>query len=186
MVLTDSNYKTLGKGDIAPNFSLKGTDDKTYTLENFKDAKAILIVFMCNHCPYVIPKLPELKRIQKDFQDKGLVVIGINPNNAKDYPDDSFLNMKKIVSEMRFNFLYLRDETQETAKEYGAVCTPDPFLFDCNKRLIYHGRLDDTHGDTPAKEHEMYEIINKYLLENDIPNHEEPSRGCSIKWLYDE
>ena len=115
MSLIESIYSKLKKGEKAPDFTLPATDGKTYSLDDFKDAKAILIVFMCNHCPYVKPKLNELKRITSDYKDKGLIVLGINSNEDENYPDDSFENMKKVVEEKGINFIYLRDETQETA-----------------------------------------------------------------------
>ena len=97
MVLIGSDYTQLKKGDLAPNFSLPGTDDEMYSLEDFQGEKAVLIVFMCNHCPYVIPKIAELKRITADYKEKGLIVIGINPNEDENYPEDSFENMKLMV-----------------------------------------------------------------------------------------
>ena len=140
MSLVESISK-LKKGVKAPDFNLPGTDGKSYSLNNFKNAKALLIVFMCNHCPYVKPKLDELKRIQEDYKEKGLMVVGINPNDEKFVPEDNFENMKKIVKEKGINFVYLRDESQEVAKEYGASCTPDPFLFDSEHKLIFHSRI---------------------------------------------
>ncbi|MDP6547385.1 MAG: thioredoxin family protein [Candidatus Woesearchaeota archaeon] len=184
MSLIESIYSKLKKGEKAPDFTLPATDGKTYSLDDFKDAKAILIVFMCNHCPYVKPKLNELKRITSDYKDKGLIVLGINSNEDENYPDDSFENMKKVVEEKGINFIYLRDETQETAKDYGASCTPDPLLFDSNLNLIFHSRLDDTHGEEAANKHEMHEAIGQYLENGSISLTEQPSLGCSIKWKH--
>lgn len=150
-----SKYDILKKGSLAPDFNLLGTDDKKHTLNSLKGEKFTLIVFMCNHCPYVIPRLDELNKLNEKIN-----VIGINPNDPVKYPDDSFENMKKLP----VKFPYLIDETQEIAKKYGAVCTPDPFLFDENLKLIYHGRIDD---------------IEKALTSS---IEEIPSQGCSIKW----
>jgi peroxiredoxin len=180
MVLTSSDYNKLNKGDIAPSLELKGTDDKEHKLSRLKGEKATLIVFMCNHCPYVIPKLHELNRIYKEFKDKGLNVIGINPNNNPEYPEDSFENMKKLD----VDFPYLFDETQEIAKAYGAVCTPDPFLFDKDLKLVFHSRIDDSHGKQNAEKHEMYDSIKELLEIGKITKKENPSMGCSIKWQY--
>lgn len=177
-----SEDKILKKGDLAPEFSLPATDGKTYSLSDFKDAKALLVVFMCNHCPYVKPKIDELIRITADYKDEGVVVIGINPNEDIDYPEDSFENMKLMVKEKNINFIYLRDESQEVAKAYGAVCTPDPFLFDKDFKLIYHGRIDDTHSSEPANEHELYIVIDEFLELGTVSFEENPSMGCSIKW----
>jgi len=184
MVLMGFDYNALKIGDSAPGFSLPATDGKTYSLEDFKRAKALLVIFICNHCPYVKPKIAEMKRITADYKDKGLVVVGINPNDDKNYPEDSFENMKRMVEERNINFIYLRDESQEVAKAYGAVCTPDPFLFDENFKLVFHSRIDDTHGDKPANRHELYEAIGEFLEKEDITLEEQPSMGCSIKWLY--
>ncbi len=184
MVLKESGYDVLKKGDKAPGFRLPATDGKVYSLEDFNGSKALLIVFMCNHCPYVIPKIPELKRIASEFKDEGLVVLGINPNEDKNYPEDSFENMKSLAEDLDINFLYLRDESQQVAKKYGAVCTPDPFLFDEDMKLIFHGRIDDTHADKPASKHELYEAIGKFLKDGHISVEEKSSMGCSIKWRY--
>ena len=184
MVLLKSLEK-LKTGDKAPEFDLKSTDGRTYNLSNFKNAKALLIVFMCNHCPYVKPKVNELKRIASDYKNKGLVVIGINPNDKDFVPEDDFEHMKKFVKERGINFVYLRDESQQTAKAYGASCTPDPFLFDSKFNLIFHSRLDDTHGQEEANRHEMHESIGEYLEKGRISLQEQPSMGCSIKWKKD-
>ena len=178
----ESIYNVLKKGAKAPDFSLPATDGKTYSLNDFKDAKALLIIFMCNHCPYVKPKFDELKRITADYKDKGLVVVGINPNDENYVPEDDFEHMKQVVEERGINFIYLRDETQETARAYGASCTPDPFLFDSEQKLIFHSRIDDTHEDKPVNKHEMHEVIGELLETGKISLQEQPSMGCSIKW----
>ena len=182
MVLTGSDYDKIRHGDTAPGFELKATDEKKYSLKDVKGDKATLIVFMCNHCPYVKPKLKELNRIAEDYKDKGVTVIGINPNESDNYPEDSFENMQEIVKEGKVKFLYLHDETQEIAKAYGAVCTPDPYLFDKDLKLIFHSRIDNTHGPIPAFKHEMHDAINEFLQTGKITHEEKPSMGCSIKW----
>lgn len=159
MVLMQSNYKKLNKGDKAPSFNLKGTDGNDYNLTYLRGKKATLVIFICNHCPYVIPKISEIDRIAKEFQ-KQLTVIAINSNNHPDYPEDSFENMKKFTDEKRFRFYYLFDETQEIAKAYGAVCTPDSYLFDKDLKLVYHGRIDPDHMKN-TKNPELYNIIDK-------------------------
>ncbi|MEK6949270.1 MAG: thioredoxin family protein, partial [Nanoarchaeota archaeon] len=148
-----------------------------------KDAKALLVIFMCNHCPYVKAKTEAIKNLQAKYKGKGLVVVGINSNDAADYPEDSFDGMVKTAKEKSFNFIYLIDETQEIAKAYGASCTPDPFLFDAEKKLAYHGRLNNQMepSDTPT-EHDMDEAINA-VLAGKKPKHDFLySIGCSIKW----
>jgi peroxiredoxin len=182
MVLTESNSLRMKKGSLAPSFSLPGTDGKTHSLSSFKGCKALLIVFMCNHCPYVKPKMAELVRIQKDYSALGLRVVGISSNDVTTHPDDSFDNMKKVAHERGFNFPYLYDETQEAAKAYGATCTPDPFLFDPSFKLVFHSRIDDTHGQDPAAKHEMHNAIGEFLQTGHILLKEKPSMGCNIKW----
>ena len=182
MALIGSENKILQHGSQAPDFSLKGTDGVFHALNDIKGEKATLIIFMCNHCPYVIPKIDEIKRIAEDFKEKGLIVIGINSNESENYPEDSYEKMQEYLDKWDMDFYYLHDESQETAKEYGAVCTPDPFLLDADLKLIFHSRIDDTHGDDPADRHEMYEVISEFLENGNIPWGEQPSMGCSIKW----
>ena len=181
MALVESISK-LKKGMNAPDFRLPGVDNKTYSLADFKNARALLVVFMCNHCPYVKPKINELKRIASDYKNKGLAVVGINPNDENFVPEDNFDGMKKTAKERGINFIYLRDESQKTAKDYGASCTPDPFLFDSNHKLVFHSRIDDTHGQEDATKHEMHEAIGQFLKNGRIALEQQPSMGCSIKW----
>ena len=181
MVLLKSLEK-LRNGDKAPDFNLKCTNGKTYSLSNFKDAKALLIIFMCNHCPYVKAKIEAIKTLQSKYKGKGLVVVGINSNDAVDYPEDSFDGMVKTAKENSFNFIYLHDETQEAAKSYGASCTPDPFLFDSEQKLVYHGRFDNAMEGQKATEFDMDGAIAA-VLSGKKPKHEFLySIGCSIKW----
>ncbi len=182
MALTESDYRKVGKGGKAPDFSLPSTDGHTLSLQQLKGRNATLIIFMCNHCPYVKPKIDEMMRIAADYRSKGLSVIGINSNNEATHPDDSFDNMKKIVKERNINFPYLRDESQEVAKAYGATCTPDPFLFDKDLKLVFHSRIDDTHGQDPATKHEMHNAIAQFMATGAISMREKPSMGCNIKW----
>ena len=146
MTLTPSNYSVLRKGSLAPEFDLPGVDGKNHSLSKYTGKKAYLIVFMCNHCPYVKPKMKYLKELQGKYAGRGLQIFGISSNDANSYPEDGFEMMKKVSAEKAFKFPYLLDESQETARAYGAACTPDPFLFDSQKRLAYHGRIDDAHG----------------------------------------
>jgi peroxiredoxin len=185
MTLTSSEYKKLQNGSTAPDFEdLKGVDGKEYWLSDFKGKKALLIVFMCNHCPYVIPKIEHLKTLQERYGELGLQVVGINCNDPKNYPADSFENMKKIATEMEFNFIYLFDGSQKTAKGYGAACTPDPFLFDRKMKLAYHGRFDDAHGKMHGEgtTSEMEDAIKQVLEGREVTVQSIPSMGCSIKW----
>ncbi len=177
------SLEMLKIGDKAPDFVLKGIDGKLYTLNDFKDAKALLIIFICNHCPYVKAKQETIVNLQEKYKDKGLVIVGINSNESENYPEDSFDGMVQTAKEKNFNFVYLHDETQEVGKSYGASCTPDPFLFDAEQKLVYHGRLDDAlePGQTPTIA-DMDEAIAA-VLEGKKPKHEFLfSIGCSIKW----
>ncbi len=181
MVLLKSEI-VLKSGDRAPEFNLLGTDDKNHSLSEFNEYPALLVIFMCNHCPYVQAKVTAMNEISEKFKGN-LAMIGINSNDPTDYPDDSFDNMKKFTKERGIKFTYLVDETQEVAKRYGAVCTPDPFLFDSNRRLVFHGRIDNAMKpeDTPT-EKTMISNVEKLLVGKKIENDFEPSMGCSIKW----
>lgn len=186
MVLLESNYAVLNNGDKAPNFSLESTDGTMCTLSTLKAAKSYLVLFMCNHCPYVQAKLDTLKELHVLYKDKGLVIIGINPNDPVEYPEDGMDEMKRFVKEGKIPYLYLQDKTQEIAQKYGAVCTPDPFLFDSEKRLVYHGRIDNAYG--PGKKpttKELHDVIKQLLSGKPITVKEMPSIGCSIKWKGD-
>ncbi|RMF55569.1 thioredoxin family protein [Candidatus Woesearchaeota archaeon] len=181
MVLTESN-KMLEIGAKAPDFSVKGTDGKIYTLDSFKDKKLLLVVFMCNHCPYVKPKIEPLKELQEKYNDD-LAIIGINSNDPTNYPEDSFENMQRLVEEKGINFVYAVDETQEVAKAYGASCTPDPFLFDEERKLVFHGRInDEMEPGQPITEKTMDVVIRKVLNGEKLEQSFIPSIGCSIKW----
>ncbi|MBU1930783.1 thioredoxin family protein, partial [Candidatus Micrarchaeota archaeon] len=176
MSLTPSNYTVLQKGSSAPDFLLKGIDEKNHSIEEFANNKALLIVFMCNHCPYVVPKVPKLVELQQKYGSKGLQVIGINSNESENYPEDSFENMKKFFRTEKINFPYLIDTAQEIAKAYGAACTPDPFLFDAKQKLVYHGRIDDAHGQSSKKAstNELETAIQELLEKGTVSVMEEP------------
>ena len=180
MVLLTS-AKKLSPGDSAPSFSLKNIDNKIISLNQFKN-KVLVIIFMCNHCPYVKPKMDEIAALQKDYEKKSVVVIGINANDPSDYPDDSFEHMQQLAKAKGYKY-YLVDETQETAKAYGATCTPDPFVFDTNHKLVYHGRINNQMEPTDkVTEHTMRLVLDKVLKCEKVTEWFMPSMGCSIKW----
>jgi peroxiredoxin len=181
MVLLESKI-SLKTGDTAPDFSLMGIDDKIHSLESYVGSKGLLVIFMCNHCPYVKAKIDAIKQIHEKFKES-VALVGINSNDSTEYPDDSFENMKKIADEKGMKFDYLVDEKQDVAKKYGAICTPDPFLFDQNRKLVFHGRIDNAmNPDDTATENTMQKNIEKYLAGEKIEKDFDPSIGCSIKW----
>jgi len=181
MVLLESKI-TLKTGDSAPDFSLKGIDDEIHSLESYAKNKGLLVIFMCNHCPYVKAKVYAIKQIHEKFNEN-IAVVGINSNDSTEYPDDSFENMKKIANENGMKFDYLVDDKQDVAKRYGAVCTPDPFLFDEDRKLIFHGRIDNAmNPDATATENIMQNNLKKFLTGEKIEKDFDPSIGCSIKW----
>ena len=181
MVLLESKI-SLKTGDAAHDFLLMEIDDKMHSLDSYSESKGLLIIFICNHCPYVKAKIDAIKQIHEKFKEN-IALVGINSNDSTEYPDDSFENMKKIANEKGIKFDYLVDEKQDIAKKYGAVCTPDPFLFDQNRKLIFHGRIDNAmNPDDTATENTMQKNIEKFLAGEKIEKDFEPSIGCSIKW----
>ena len=181
MVLLESKI-TLKTGDSAPNFSLKGIDDQIHSLGSYAQSKGLLIIFMCNHCPYVKAKIDAIKQIHEKFNEN-IALVGINSNDSTEYPDDSFESMKKVANEKGMKFDYLVDDKQDVAKRYGAVCTPDPFLFDEDRKLIFHGRIDNAmNPDATATENIMQNNLKKFLTGEKIEKDFDPSIGCSIKW----
>lgn len=184
MAVTSS--QGLPIGTPAPAFSLPATDGKTYSLDDFADAKVLVVVFTCNHCPYAKAVEDRLVRFQADYYDRGVRVVAINSNDDQGYPEDSFENMVKRAKEKGFNFPYLRDESQDVARAYHAACTPDPFVFGPDRKLVYNGRIDDSWKDeSKVTRHDLREVVDA-LLEGRAPNLPEvvPSMGCSIKWKH--
>jgi peroxiredoxin len=183
MVALDST-EILERGDEAPDFELPGTDGETHALADFEE-RMLLVVFTCNHCPYAQAKFDELNDLAASYDE--VAVVGINPNDEARYPEDSSEKMQEYVAEGRVQYdAYLRDESQSVAAAYGAVCTPDPFLFERENgtfRLVYHGRLDDApNPDDEPTEREMKGIIDRLLDGEEVDDEPRPSRGCSIKW----
>lgn len=175
----------LSLGNNASDFNLKGIDEKFYSLEGFNDAKVLVIIFMCNHCPYVQAVWGRLVALDECFKDRGVQFVGINSNAGNSYyEEDNFENMKKYASKYSMKFPYLIDETQEVAKEYKAQCTPDIYVFDDQRKLAYHGRIDDNWKDQSKVVHEDLAETIEALLDGDLPSqNQKPSMGCSIKWM---
>ena len=170
-------------GDKTPDFSLPGVDGKVYSLHDFRNKNILVIVFMCNHCPYVQAYIERIKAVQTDFGVKGVQVVGINSNDEINYPDDSFDKMVETGKAKKLNFPYLRDENQTAASAYGAQCTPECFVFDGKRTLRYHGRIDDNYKDENAvKTYDLRNALNALLHNQKIPIELTPAVGCSIKW----
>ena len=170
-------------GSPAPNFNLPGVDDKRYTLSYFADKKALIIIFSCNHCPYVQAYEGRINQIQSDYASKGVSVVAINSNEDKGYPEDSFENMKKRAVEQKFKFLYLRDEDQSVARAYDATHTPEIFLFDTERKLTFHGKIDDNWQEpSKVQNHYLRNALNELLEGKEISVPETFTIGCTIKW----
>ncbi len=167
----------------APDFNLIGVDDKNYSLNSFADKEALIIIFSCNHCPYVKAYEGRMKQLQEDYANKGVTVVAINPNDAVNYPEDSFEEMKKRAESESFNFVYLRDEDQSTAKAYDATHTPEIFLFDKERKLAFHGKIDDNWQE-PDKVANNYlrDALDELLEGKEISVPETFTIGCTIKW----
>ncbi len=168
----------------APDFSLPATDGKIYSLEDIRGPKGTLIMFICNHCPYVKAVVDRIVRDAKELQAIGIGVAAICANDAEAYPDDSFENMVRFAESHGFTFPYLRDESQEVAKGYEAVCTPDFYGFNAGLELQYRGRLDSS-GKNPAgpdARRELYKAMVRVAETGRGPERQTPSMGCSIKW----
>lgn len=175
------SQQKLHRGDEAPTFRLRGVDEREYSLDDFEGKDGYLIIFMCNHCPYVKAKVGAMNELYREFGDR-IAIIGMNSNDPE-FPGEGMENMKEFAKERGIQFPYLLDETQEVAKAYGAVCTPDPFLFNKERKLVFHGRINDAMQpeDTPT-EATMKINIEKMLKGEPIDPWFNPSMGCSIKW----
>ena len=181
----DFNLATnnLKIGSSAPDFNMTGIDGKKYSLNSFADKKALIVIFSCNHCPYVQAYEDRIKQIQSDYATKGVSVVAINSNEDKGYPEDSFENMKKRAAEQNFNFLYLRDEDQSVARAYDATHTPEIFLFDKERKLAFHGKIDDNWQEpNKVQNHYLRNALDELLAGKEISVPETFTIGCTIKW----
>jgi peroxiredoxin len=170
-------------GQPAPDFSLPGVDGKVWSLANARGPKGLLVMFICNHCPYVQAVRSRIVRDAKELQALGINSIAIMSNDPTGYPEDSFDNMKKVAKEFAFPFPYVLDETQEVAKRYGAVCTPDFFGYNADLQLQYRGRLDESRKETVANaRRDLFEAMKQVATTGLGPREQIPSMGCSIKW----
>lgn len=173
----------VNSGWPLPTFSLPGVDGKTYTNSDFSNGKALWVMFICNHCPYVKAVEARILKTAALLQERGCKVVAICSNNAADYPEDSFENLKKNWEAKKFSFPYLWDESQEVAKKFGAVCTPDFYLFDSKNELAYRGQLDDSWKDAALVKSEDLKQAALTLCEGKtLSGPQVSSMGCSIKW----
>ncbi len=183
MALTPSTMLALGT--TAPDFALPDVvSGKTVSLSNFSGKKALLVMFICRHCPYVVHVREELSRLGKDYAGKDIGIVAVSANDAADYPDDSPQQLKAMARELGFVFPFCYDESQETAKAYTAACTPDFFLFDSNRKLVYRGQLDDSRpgNGKPVTGKDLRSAIDAVLAGKPVNPKQMASIGCNIKW----
>jgi peroxiredoxin len=172
-----------GLGAKAPEFDLPGTDGASYRLQDICGAQGTLVMFICNHCPYVRSVIDRIVRDASELAEYGVGTVAISANDAAAYPDDSFENMKFFAAQNRLPFPYLYDETQQVARAYGAVCTPDFFGYNSKLLLQYRGRLDDSgRNPLPGAKRELFEAMKLIAEAGQGPREQTPSIGCSIKW----
>ncbi len=179
-------YSTmLALGTQAPDFSITDlVSGRVYTLDTFHDRKALLVMFICRHCPYVVHVQDELARLGRDYLNKNIAIVAISSNDAAAYPEDAPERLKEMAMELGFTFPYGYDATQEMAKRYTAACTPDFFLFDSSRRLVYRGQLDDSRPSNgkPVTGKDLRTAIDAVLSDRPVPTEQKPSMGCNIKW----
>ena len=175
----------LSLGTKAPEFNLPDTvSGKTISLNDFSDRQGLLVIFLCQHCPFVIHVKSELAKLGENYLPKNLGIVAISSNDIENYPDDSPEKLKAMAEEYSFNFPVCYDETQEVAKAYQAACTPDFYLFDRDLKLAYRGQLDDSRPslDIPVTGKDLRSAIDSLLAYKPIPEPQKPSLGCNIKW----
>ena len=182
MALTPSTMLPLGTA--APGFRLPDTEGKTVSLDDFQEARALLVAFICNHCPYVKHVRHELARLGKQYQDNGVAVVGISSNDASNYPDDSPVMMAREKAEVGYSFPYLYDEAQQVALAYRAACTPDFYVFDKDRKLVYRGQLDGSRpgNPIPTTGKDLRMALDAVLAGKPVSGDQRPSMGCNIKW----
>jgi len=174
----------LPLGTLAPDFQLPDVFGETISLATMKGKQGLLVMFICKHCPFVKHVEAQLAQIGKDYEDKNLGIVAISANDASNYPDDAPDQLQAMAKELGFTFPLCYDETQETAKAYTAACTPDFFLFDGNRSLVYRGQLDDSRpgNDKPVTGQDLRNAIDAVLAGKPISDMQKPSIGCNIKW----
>ncbi|HTL59519.1 MAG TPA: thioredoxin family protein [Candidatus Limnocylindrales bacterium] len=178
------NSTMLPLGTKAPDFRLPDTTGKSISLKDLLGAPALVVVFMCNHCPYVKHIRSGLAQLARDYLPRGVAMVGISSNDVANYPADSPAKMAEEAKSAGYLFPYLYDETQEVAKAYRAACTPDIYLFDQDQRLVYRGQLDDSRPNNgiPVSGKDLRAAIDAVLKGKEVPPEQKPSIGCNIKW----
>jgi peroxiredoxin len=182
MVKTASTM--IGLGTPAPDFRLPDTTGKLVSRDDFRSAPALVVMFICNHCPYVKHVAAGLARLARDYQARGVAFVGINSNDYRTFPDDAPEKMADEVRQRGYTFPYLLDETQEVAKAYRAACTPDFFLFDRDRKLVYRGQMDSSRpgSDVPVTGADLRAALDAVLAGKPPSADQKPSLGCNIKW----
>jgi peroxiredoxin len=171
-------------GTKAPDFSLPDASGKIVSLSDFDRSPALLVIFMCNHCPYVKHVADGLAALAREYQQRGVAVVGINANDAENYPDDAPQRMAEEASGRGYTFPYLVDETQEVARAYQAACTPDFYVFDNARRLVYRGQMDSSRpgNEIPVTGEDLRKALDAVLAGRPAPKRQKASLGCNIKW----
>lgn len=185
MVKTASTMLPLGTQ--APDFSLVNVDGRTVSSKDFQDASAMLVMFMCNHCPFVIRVAEELANLANEYQQKGVAIVGISSNDVEKFPQDSPEQMVHEAEQRGYTFPYLYDEDQQVARAYRAACTPDFFVFDADQQLVYRGQMDDSRPDSgiAVTGGDLRNALDAVLAQGPVPQDQKPSIGCNIKWKED-
>lgn len=174
---------TLPLGAKGPDFSLKGVDGKVHSLSDYADKQAVVVIISCNHCPTVKANEERMIKLQRDYADKGVQLIAINGNETDQHPWDDFENMVQRAREKNFNFPYLRDDSQEVVRAYGAVRTPEIFLLGPDRKLVYHGRIDDSPDDEArVSQHDLREALDEVLAGKAVTVPNTVPVGCTVKW----
>ncbi len=181
MALTESTMLSLGTE--APGFTLPDTEGNSVSLDDLTDGEALVVIFLCNHCPYVIHVQQELAAVVEAYEARGIRFVGINSNDVESYPDDSPERMREEKERIGYTFPYLFDESQEVARAYRAACTPDIYLFDRDTKLVYRGQFDSSrpNSGTPTGEN-LIAAMDALLAGKSVPEQQLPGIGCNIKW----
>jgi peroxiredoxin len=173
---------TLTLAAEAPPFDLPGVDGSKHSLSDYSEAPALAVVWSCNHCPYVQAWEGRMIQLQREYEDRGFRLVAINSNDVTSHPEDSFDEMKKRAERQGFNFDYLYDEDQSAVRQYGAERTPEVFLFDRDRKLVYHGAIDDSRDEGAVTQRYLRDAIEAVLAGDEPPVRETPPVGCTVKW----